>query len=89
MDMMVGYGAVHVPTRPGRYDLKIPLFVPASASLMQTIIGFFTGVSPSYIERTFIAKGDDREVTKTQSQGHLSLTVNVVVRGFKGLDLHL
>jgi B9 domain-containing protein 1 len=88
-DMVVGYGAIHVPTKPGHHELEIPLFVPASASIMQTIIGFFTGVSPEYIKRDFIAGGSDREVTKTVSQGKLTLSLNVLIRGLKGLDLHV
>lgn len=86
--MVVGYGAIHIPTRPGRYELDIPLFVPASSSLMQTIIGFFTGVSPSYIKPEFIAGGADREVTKTISQGKVTVSLNILLRGLKGLDLH-
>jgi B9 domain-containing protein 1 len=86
-DMIVGYGAVHVPTRPGRHLVDIPLFVPASASLMQTIIGFFSGVSPEYIKHDFITGGQDREVTKTISQGKITLSLNIGISGLAGLDL--
>lgn len=86
-DMVVGYGAVHIPTQPGRHEVEIPLFLPASASLMQRIIGFFTGVSPSYIRPEFIAGGADREVTKTISQGKVTVSFNVMEKGMKAMDL--
>lgn len=86
-DVVIGNGAVHIPTRDGRYDLEVPLFVPASASLMQTIIGLFTGVSPTYINPEFIAGGADRGITKTVSQGKVTLSLNVLIRGMKALDL--
>jgi B9 domain-containing protein 1 len=88
-DIIVGYGAIHVPTRPGRHELEIPLFAPASASLMQRIIGWFTGDSPAYIQHDFIASGRDREVTKTISQGKVTLTVNIQILGLTELDLRV
>lgn len=86
-DVIIGYGAIHVPTTPGRHELEIPLFTPASSSIMQKIIGFFSGTSPEYIHLDFLAKGADREVTKTVSQGKVTVTLNVLMRGLQELDL--
>lgn len=86
-DMIVGYGAIHVPTQPGRHQLEIQLFKPASASIMQTIIGFFSGITPEYVQMDFIGSGSDREVTTTRSQGQLTVTFNVLLRGLQALDL--
>ncbi|KAH0791031.1 B9 domain-containing protein 1 [Histomonas meleagridis] len=86
-EMVVGYGASHIPLQPGHHEINIPLFVPASASMMQTIIGFFTGVSPEYVDLKFIANGANREVTKTKSQGQISVTFNVLMHGLQALEL--
>ncbi|KAK8833869.1 B9 domain-containing protein 1 [Tritrichomonas musculus] len=86
-EMVIGYGAIHVPTQPGRHQLEIQLFRPASASIMQTIIGFFSGITPEYIDLKFIASGSDREVTTTRSQGTLTVTFNILLRGLQALDL--
>ncbi|OHT02346.1 B9 domain-containing protein 1 [Tritrichomonas foetus] len=88
-DMIVGYGAIHVPTFAGRHELDIPLFTPASASIMQTIIGFFSGVTPEYIDLKFIAGGADREVTKTKSQGKVTVTFNVTISDVSKIGLIL
>lgn len=86
-DTIVGYGAIHVPTQPGRHQLEIQLFKPASASILQSIIGFFNGITPDYVRMDFIADGSDREVTTTRSQGQLTVTFNVLLRGLQTLDL--
>ena len=87
VDMVVGYGVIHLPTNKGIHNVEIPLFSPSSASLMQKIIGLFTGSSPEFINLNFIAGGEAREVTKTESQGTLRLSFNVILGGLETLDL--
>ena len=86
-DMVVGYAAIHIPTTPGHHELKAPLFVPASSSHMQSIIGFFTGLSPEFINMNFISGGQNREVAKTNSQGYVSISFDVLMRGLDTLNL--
>ena len=85
--MVVGYGVTHLPTTPGNHDLTVPIFVPQSSSLMQSLIGWFTGISPEFINYNFIAGGENREVTKTESQGHVAVTLGVMMKGLDTLDL--
>ena len=86
-DMIVGYGAIHVPAQVGHHELEVPLFKPDSASLMQSLIGFFSGITPEYIDMKFISGGSDREVTKTKSQGMLNVEFDVLMGGLQKLDL--
>uniref|UniRef100_A0AAF5PL70 B9 domain-containing protein 1 n=1 Tax=Wuchereria bancrofti TaxID=6293 RepID=A0AAF5PL70_WUCBA len=39
-DVVCGYGAIHIPTVPGR---RIILFVPEASTLLQRFIGWLTG----------------------------------------------
>jgi len=88
LDMVVGYGAVHFPTTQGSHLIDVSLFTPASTSIMQKIIGFITGSSPEFINLNFIAGGEAREVTKTESQGKVQLSINVIFGGLESLDLN-
>lgn len=86
-DMVVGYGATHIPTTSGHHELRIPLFVPASSSKMQSLVGFFTGISPEFINMKFIAEGQNREVVRTDSQGYISVSLDILMRGLDTLGL--
>lgn len=42
-DVIKGYGCVHLPTAAGRYNLKLRLYKPRSASMLQTFTAWITG----------------------------------------------
>lgn len=87
-NVVVGYGCIHLPTFNGRHELEIPLFTPASTSLMQKLISKITGDSPTFSSPlSYLSGGDSREVAKTESQGFVRLTLNVLIGGAEGLDL--
>lgn len=86
-DMIVGYGATHIPTTPGFHEIEVPLFVPASASLIQTIMGFFTGISPEFVKSDFVTGGESRDVTRTKSQGKVILSLNVIMEQLNAHEL--
>lgn len=86
-DVVVGYGAVHIPTTQGRHVIQVPLFAPASTSIMQKLISLFSGETPEFINVNFIGGGESREVAKTESQGTIELVLNVLIGGTETLDL--
>ena len=88
-DVVVGYGAVHIPTSQGRHVLEVPLFAPASSSIMQKLISLISGETPEFLNVNYIAEGESREVVKTESQGEIKLALNVLIGGTDTLDLIL
>ncbi|EAX83364.1 B9 protein [Trichomonas vaginalis G3] len=87
--VVAGYGAIHLPTTQGLHKLEIPLFAPASTSLMQKLIAKITGQTTEFINLNFIAGGEARDLTRTESQGTLKMTLNVLIGGTQALDLIL
>jgi B9 domain-containing protein 1 len=60
-DIIRGYAVVHLPMKPGRQKLRIPLFVPESTSKMQMFFAWIQGRRPEYIDPRVIAHGEGRE----------------------------
>lgn len=88
-NVVAGYGAIHLPTTQGLHKLEIPLFAPASTSLMQKLIARLTGQTTEFINLNFIAGGESRDLTRTESQGILHVSLNVLIGGTQALDLVL
>lgn len=88
-DMVVGYGATHVPTDPGEHEIEVPLFAPKPGSIFQKIAAFFTGLYPELIDSNMVASGKERECLQTASQGFVKVTMNVVVSDTEPLELNL
>lgn len=44
-DVIKGYGCMHLPTAAGRYNLKLRLYKPRSASMLQQFTSWITGTS--------------------------------------------
>lgn len=86
-NVVVGFGAVHIPTSSGRFELDIPLFAPQHTSLMQKLVSKITGDSPEFIRLEYLGSGDSRDVSKTESQGSIKMTLNVLLGGTSNLDL--
>ena len=86
-DVVAGYGAYHIPTRPGHHEITIPIFVPASSSILQSIVGWFSGVKPEFINLNFIAGSDDRELIRTESHGYIKVVFDVAIYGLEANNL--
>ncbi|EOD40530.1 hypothetical protein EMIHUDRAFT_222627 [Emiliania huxleyi CCMP1516] len=62
-DMILGYGAVHLPLTPGRHRVTVRTFRPLASSLLGRLQSWLNGMRPEFIESLFPAKGEGREAT--------------------------
>eukprot|EP00045_Choanoeca_perplexa_P003053 m.28441 g.28441 ORF g.28441 m.28441 type:complete len:193 (+) comp11838_c0_seq2:136-714(+) len=81
-DVVRGYGAVHLPVTAGSHTLRISLFAPQDKSTMQSIVGFFYGKRPEYVDPTMITQGSGREVTRVSSSGHVTVNLHTALKDF-------
>jgi len=84
-DMILGYGAVHLPLTPGRHRVTVRTFRPLASSLLGRLQSWLNGMRPEFIESLFPAKGEGREVTRVQSFGSVSLVLDVAIQGMEQL----
>ena len=60
-DVVRGYGAIHIPLTSTVHvpyvTLKIPVFVPESASIMQRIAGWILGRRPEFVDPRVVTSG--------------------------------
>uniref|UniRef100_A0A8R1TQU1 B9 domain-containing protein 1 n=1 Tax=Onchocerca volvulus TaxID=6282 RepID=A0A8R1TQU1_ONCVO len=82
-DVICGYGAVHIPTVPGRTIRKITMFVPEASTLLQRFIGWLTGKRAEFVDPKIVATADGRQVTKVRSQGIIIITMDIVLKDMK------
>ena len=80
---IVGYGWCHVPVSPGRYQNVIKLFKPRSSSTIQSILASITGKQPELINPATACSGEGREVMRTQSEGSVLVTFDIITK-----DMH-
>ena len=85
-DMIIGYGAVHLPTQSGKTELTVPLFAPEASGFFQKLSAWFTGLYPELIDSNMVAQSQDREVMRTHSQGYIKLTLNTVLSNLEPLQ---
>ena len=80
-DVVRGYGAVHLPMQPGNHTVKVRLYRPVSASLLQQFFGWLTGLPAEYADPAFPAKGGPgKHLTRVQGAGFATLNVHCVQR---------
>ncbi|GBF90328.1 hypothetical protein Rsub_02434 [Raphidocelis subcapitata] len=79
-DVVKGYGSMHLPTCPGRYELCVRLYRPRSASLLQTFLSWLTGMPAEFADPRFPAYGPGREVTRVVSSGSVNIQVNLLTK---------
>uniref|UniRef100_A0A915PJY3 B9 domain-containing protein 1 n=1 Tax=Setaria digitata TaxID=48799 RepID=A0A915PJY3_9BILA len=82
-DVICGYGAVHIPTVPGRTVRKITMFVPEASTLLQRFIGWLTGKRAEFVDPRIAAIADGRQVTRVRSQGIVTVTMDIVLKDMK------
>jgi B9 domain-containing protein 1 len=79
-DVIKGYGCTHLPTSSGRFDLKLRLFKPRSASLIQGFFSRMNGMPAEFSDPRFPSYGEGREVTRVESGGFVNVQVNVMTK---------
>mmetsp|Transcript_21252 Transcript_21252/g.36485 ORF Transcript_21252/g.36485 Transcript_21252/m.36485 type:complete len:203 (+) Transcript_21252:18-626(+) len=79
-DVVLGYGTCYFPLAAGRYTQYVRMFVPMSSSVMQKVTAFFTGAKPEYVDPTFIAGGQGRELTRVKSHGVVKVQMSIVTK---------
>lgn len=84
-DVLKGYGAVHVPTSIGRFDLKVHLFRPLSATWLQQCFGWATGMPAELADPRLPALADGREVLRVKAGGHVRVQLNLVTQEMDAL----
>ncbi|KAH6942969.1 hypothetical protein HPB50_013016 [Hyalomma asiaticum] len=82
-DVVRGYGAVHVPPIAGTHCKSVALFVPDSSSTMHKMTSWLTGRRPEFVDPKVVARGEGREVTRTTSNGSVTVTFNIVTKDMK------
>lgn len=78
-----GYGAVSLPTAPGRYTREVRTFAPAASSKLQEFAAWFTGNYPQFYDPKFVGRSEGREVTRVRSSGTVRVAFNIVTRGME------
>ena len=82
-DMIVGYGAAHLPMAPGRHELYIRTFRPLASSLYQRAMSWLLGQRAEFRDSQFPSKGEGRDVTRVQSFGCVKVVVDVTLQGME------
>ena len=84
-DMIIGYGAVHLPLTPGRHDLYVRTFRPLASSLFGRFQSWLMGKRPEFRDTHFPSKGEGRDVTRVQSFGCVKVVCDVTLQGMEDL----
>ena len=56
-DMIVGYGAAHLPMAPGRHEIYVRTFRPLASSLFGRFQSWLLGARPEFRDSQFASKG--------------------------------
>ena len=88
-DMIIGYGAVHVPLTPGRHELYVRTFRPLASSLWGRFQSWLLGARPEFRDTHFPSKGEGRDVTRVQSYGCVKVVCDVTLQGMEELGYSL
>ena len=84
-DMIVGYGAAHLPMAPGRHEVYVRTFRPLASSLFGRFQSWLLGARPEFRDSQFPSKSDGRDVTRVQSYGCTKVVVDVTLQGMEEL----
>ncbi|EFJ46108.1 hypothetical protein VOLCADRAFT_105683 [Volvox carteri f. nagariensis] len=79
-DVIKGYGCMHLPMSAGRYELTLRLFRPRSASALQSLTSWLSGMPAEFSDPKFPSYGEGREVTRVQSGGHVKVQINLLTK---------
>ena len=84
-DMILGYGAIHLPIAPGRHELYVRTFRPLASSLLGRFQSWLQGMRPEFIDSMFPSNGEGRDVTRVQSFGTVKVVVDITLQGMEQL----
>jgi len=84
-DMIIGYGAAHLPMAPGRHEIYVRTFRPLASSLLGRLQSWLLGARPEFRDAQFPSKGEGRDVTRVQSYGCTKVVVDVTLQGMEEL----
>jgi len=84
-DMIIGYGAAHLPMQPGRHEIYVRTFRPLASSLLGRLQSWLLGARPEFRDSQFPSKGEGRDVTRVQSYGCTKVVVDVTLQGMEEL----
>ncbi|ETN75040.1 B9 protein [Necator americanus] len=79
-DVVRGYGALPIPTIPGRHIRIVPCFVPEASSSYQKVMGILRGRRPEFVNVNHVARPEARHATRVTTQGKLKVRVDVILK---------
>jgi B9 domain-containing protein 1 len=80
-DIIRGYGSLLVPLKPGVHKINVDMFKPIANSSLNSVLGWLTGNPPEFFDTRFVSQGEGREVTRVQSCGTVTVSIQVVMKG--------
>ncbi len=86
----IGYGWIHIPLSPGQFVNTVKLFSPQNSSLFQSILSTILQKPPQFINPSFVAQNNGREVVRVSSKGSVRIRWNVMIKNMIkfGLEPH-
>jgi len=75
-----GYGSAHVPCQPGRHKRTIRLYCPLSSSPLTRLLGALFGNPAQLVDPRLVAGTEGREVVRTQSNGKVQVSFDVLLK---------
>ncbi|OQR79000.1 B9 domain-containing protein 1-like, partial [Tropilaelaps mercedesae] len=81
-DVVRGYGTTHLPAKPGRQTVQVPLQAPESTSVVQWLSSLFTGKRPELVEPRVFADPHSRQLLRMCSEGlpYIEVVFNVALK---------
>jgi B9 domain-containing protein 1 len=79
-EILKAYGAIYIPTQKGRHTRTIQMFCPISSSVIANALGYIFGQKAEIINAPkVLATGEGREILRTQSEGALTVKLNITL----------
>ncbi|CAI2355540.1 unnamed protein product [Caenorhabditis sp. 36 PRJEB53466] len=79
-DGVIGYGAISIPTEPGKHCCRVYCFLPETSSTIQLIISKLRRVNSEFIDPLLTASSDGRNACCTTTTGYVDVDLNVSVK---------
>jgi len=61
------------------------MFVPNASSKIQRMYSWFSGRRPEFVDARVVTQNEGRDVTKVNSQGFVTIKLNILTRDMKNL----
>ncbi|XP_025016891.1 B9 domain-containing protein 1-like [Tetranychus urticae] len=82
-DVVLGYGATHIPPIPGHHTRRIAAFVPQASSLFASFSSWLLGKQPEFIDSKIVGQSEDRGVIKVNTKGFIEVEFDVILKDFR------